>query len=283
MGSYLDLLRVRAKEVSGPVCFGLDPEPMRLPPGSGSLGERITGFYLRILERLERDGALPAVVKPNLAYYERLGDEGAAVLQRVLERCRELELPVLLDAKRGDIGTSSAAYAQAVFETWGADATTVSPFLGGDSISPFTRYCSQGKGVYVLCRTSNPGAAELQDLQVEGRPLHEHVAERIAGSWYLDGIGAVLGATAPEPLERVAEIFLKAERAVSLLLPGIGSQGGSADVVARRLRGVGYDLGICLFAVSSGISDAWRKNGTDDFAGAASDAMKRLQDEIGAA
>jgi orotidine-5'-phosphate decarboxylase len=277
---YLDTLRQRARTTGAPVCFGMDPEIERLPPGPGAPGERVAAFYLQVLERMERRAAMPALVKPNLAYYERLGPGGLDALGRILAACRALGLPVLLDAKRGDIGSSSGAYAAALFEQWGADAVTVSPYMGGDSLSPFTAWCGRGRGVYVLCRTSNPGAAELQDLLAGGRPLHEHVAGRICGSWYREGIGAVVGATAPEPLERLARLFAGSGRPVSMLLPGIGSQGGSAREVARRLRAAGQELEICLFSASSSIAEAARRTGGSDWAEAAADALGQLQDEI---
>jgi orotidine-5'-phosphate decarboxylase len=281
MKSYLELLRERSKATGAPVCFGLDPDPRRFPVGMPLAGEAIRDFYLNLLERIAAEQALPAVVKPNLAYFEQHTEDGASALREILDCCRRLGLPVLLDAKRGDIGASSDAYARALFEGWRADAVTVSPYMGGDSLAPFTERCAAGKGVYVLCRTSNPGAAEVQELIVDGLPLYLRLAERIAGPWHRDGIGAVLGATAPEPLERAARLFLEAGRSVALLLPGIGTQGGEARRVAALLRRAGYELGICLFSASSGIAEAGLKEGTDDFAGAAVRALQRLQEEIG--
>jgi orotidine-5'-phosphate decarboxylase len=232
---------------------------------------------------MHAEDTLPAVVKPNLAYYERLGAAGLQALQRILAACRELGLPAILDAKRGDIGSSSAAYASALFDGWAADAVTVAPYMGGDSLAPFTAYCARGRGVYVLCRTSNAGAADLQDLPVEGRPLYEHVAGLICGAWFREGIGAVVGATAPAALERLAGLFVDSGRAVPLLLPGIGSQGGSAREVARHLRAAGYELELCLHSASSSIAEAWRAEGSDDAAGAAVRALRRLQQEVGTA
>lgn len=281
MTSYLDLLRSRARVTGAPVCFGIDPDPRRFPVGMTLAAEAIEGFYLMLLERMDAEKVMPAAVKLNLAYFEQHAEAGVAAMQAILEACRHLHLPALLDAKRGDIGSSSAAYARALFDGFKADAVTVSPYMGGDSLAPFTEHCSQGRGVYVLCRTSNLGAAELQDLSVEGRPLYERVAERIAGPWFREGIGAVVGATALGPLARVALLFLEKGQSVSLLLPGIGSQGANAREVSDLLQGVGYELGVCLFSASSSIAEAGRKSGNSDEAAAAVEALRRLQDEVG--
>ena len=200
--------------------------------------------------------------------------------------------PPALDAKRGDIGKTATAYARSVFELWRADATTVAPYMGSDSIAPFTAYCAPengGKGVYVLCRTSNTSANEVQDLPVKdpmpnvSDPLFLAVAEYISVKWYAPGIGAVVGATELSELERIARFFKKADdREIPLLIPGVGAQGGSAKEVADVLRGVGYDLRICRINSSSGIAEAWKKEEKpDDYAGAAVRAIQKLNEEIG--
>ena len=256
------------------MCFGLDPEPERMPHRD------VADYYLRILGRMHARDALPAVVKPNVAYYERLGEAGSLALRRVLEGCRALGLLVLLDGKRGDIDRSASAYADAMFAGYGADAVTVSPYMGGDSLAPFTAWCARGRGVYVLCRTSNPGAADLQDLMVGDAPLYERVVERVAGAWWRAGIGAVVGATGPAELGRVAERITASGREVPLLVPGVGAQGGSAREVWARLGEANYDRSLLLVNASSSIAFAGEAAGTHDFAEAAADALLRLRDAL---
>lgn len=269
--------RLRAGILSrGPVCFGMDPDLERLPHGD------VADFYLRILGRMHARDALPAMVKPNLAYYERLGESGSEALARILDGCRALGVLVLLDGKRGDIDRSAAAYAESLFGAWGADAVTVSPYMGGDSVAPFSAWCARGRGVFVLCRTSNRGAADLQDLRVEGRPLFLHVADLIAGAWWRSGVGAVVGATAPAELELVAKQLRAGGRDVPLLIPGIGAQGGSTHETFSRLRAAGYDASLCAVSASSSIAYAFRDRATHDFADAATDAFLRLREEAAA-
>ena len=270
---YNERLRARVRQ-AGAVCFGLDPEPERMPHRD------VADYYLRILGRMHARDALPAVVKPNVAYYERLGEAGSLALRRVLEGCRALGLLVLLDGKRGDIDRSASAYADALFAGYGADAVTVSPYMGGDSLAPFTAWCARGRGVYVLCRTSNPGAADLQDLMVGDAPLYERVVERVAGAWWRAGIGAVVGATGPAELGRVAERITASGREVPLLVPGVGAQGGSAREVWARLGEANYDRSLLLVNASSSIAFAGEAAGTHDFAEAAADALLRLRDAL---
>ncbi len=280
-GSFLDRLRERYCQLGGGICFGIDPNLERIPGRPEDVEERIASYYSQILDALDARHLLPVAVKPNIAYFERLGLPGSRALERILSRCRDLDLVILLDGKRGDIGSSSLAYADAAFRRWDCDALTVSPYMGGDSLKPFTDWCGRGRGVYVLCRTSNPGAEEIQGLvMADGRPVYMAVADRIGGSWYRPGIGAVLGATAPREVEAVASRFLELGSAVSLLLPGIGAQGGSAGAVARRLCGVGYDLAICLFTASRSLAFAHESAG-GGVGAAAAEAMARLRDEVG--
>jgi len=146
------------------LCIGLDTRPDRLPAG-----ETLFDFNRRIVDAT-RD--LACAYKPNSAFYEVAGPEGMEALRRTVAYVHEVAgVPVILDAKRGDIGSTAEAYARAAFQTWGADALTVSPYLGGDTVAPFTAHA--GRGVFVLCHTSNPGATDLQTLSCQGRPLYE--------------------------------------------------------------------------------------------------------------
>ena len=193
------------------------------------VGDDPEGFLNRILEGIEATGRWPGALKPNLAYFEQYGSRGLQMLERLLERWGPRSL-VILDAKRGDIGPSSQAYARAVFDTWGADAVTVSPWMGWDSLEPFLEYCPQ-KGVYVLLRTSNPGAADLQD-HVWPR-LAQQMADRPRS-----GMGAVVGATRPEDLQTALGLN------IPLLIPGVGTQGGGIPPNLAPMHRVNVSSGI---------------------------------------
>jgi orotidine-5'-phosphate decarboxylase len=201
-------------------------------------------------------GPACVAVKPQLARFEALGAPGWAALERVIEAARDAGLLVIADGKRGDVPVSAAAYADAIFgrtETpWGpidglgADAVTVNPLLGGDSLEPLVAAAEAADGgVFVLVRTSNPGAADLLDAETGGAPLHERIArmvdglaDRLAGSGRFSGAGAVVGATEPQFLGRLRELMPRA----IFLLPGIGAQGGSVDRLAAAFSGPGSAL-----------------------------------------
>lgn len=226
--TYLERLR----GASSLLCLGLDPDPRRLG------NQNPLEFLTELLESLAAQKALPPTLKPNIAYFEQYGSRGIRWLEELLERWRSQAL-IILDAKRGDIGPSSEAYARAVFDIWKADAVTVSPWMGHDSLKPFLERCPE-KGVYVLLRTSNPGAA---DLQLAGEAW-KRLADLLTGPWYREGIGAVMGATGP------AELREFAGRGLPLLIPGVGTQGGSA---AEVMDALGANAPHCRVNVSSGI------------------------------
>lgn len=283
--SYVDQLRVRAREVSNIVCVGLDPVLEKIPIKEGNVEDRIVKFYVDILAVMINEKVIPAVVKPNAAYYEEHGEDGLRALKRVIEAYTAARIPVILDGKRADIGKSSAAYARGWFKTWNVDAMTVAPYMGGDSVSPFTDCCKEGKGVYVLVRTSNKGARDLQDLVVNGKPLYWHVANYVSGKWYEQGIGAVIGATYIEELEELSRLFVASGKPIPLLIPGVGDQGGSAQEVVRVLRETGNELAIHRINSSGGINYAYEKEPDParraDYAGAAVRALQKLIKEIG--
>jgi uridine monophosphate synthetase len=223
---FTDWLADAARRNGSLLCVGLDTRPERLPPG-----ETLLDFNRRIIDAT-RD--LVCAYKPNSAFYEVAGPEGMEALRRTVAYVHEVAgVPVILDAKRGDIGSTAEAYARAAFETWGADALTVSPYLGGDSVAAFTAHA--GRGVFLLCHTSNPGATDLQTLSCQGRPLYEVVAEK-AAAW---GTGLVVGATYPLALARVRALAPEAW----ILLPGVGAQGGDLSAaLAAGLRPDGLGL-----------------------------------------
>ncbi len=213
------------------LCVGLDPHPAQVPARFRGAANPFLAWNREIIERT---ADLACCFKPNIAFYEAL-DDGLETLRRTLAAIPD-EVPVILDAKRGDIGSTAEAYAQAIFERLGVEAVTVSPYLGEDSVRPFSRYAD--RGVFVLCHTSNPGAADLQMLRVDGRPLYLHIAERAPHWTEHDNIGLVVGATYPQALAAV--------RAVApttwLLVPGVGAQGGDLEAAVRagqRADGLG--------------------------------------------
>ena len=163
--SFAAKLAEKATEHQSIVCMGMDPVLEKIPIEDESIEEVISKFYLDILEAIVSDDAWPAIVKPNIAFYEQHGFGGLQALKTIIEAYQKQGIPVLLDAKRGDIGKTSKAYAKALFEFWGADAITIAPYMGSDSVGPFIEYGSQDKGVYILNRTSNKGAVDLQVAQ----------------------------------------------------------------------------------------------------------------------
>jgi orotidine-5'-phosphate decarboxylase len=259
-GSYLDRLAARSAAVGTVLCLGLDPDPGALPPGFSRDLAGIEAF-----SRLVLDAAAPlvAAVKPNLAFFEAYGSPGLAALER-LRGSIPGDVPVVMDAKRGDIGSTAARQAVALFDTLGADAVTVSPYLGEEAILPLLERLE--RFAYVLCRTSNSGAAELQSLEVAAdpgtgapaEPLYARVARRATG-WGPGGtVGLVVGATAPAELAQIRAVA----PGLAFLVPGVGAQGGEtgpvlADGPARDAPAGGHPGGGLLVNVSRAIaSDA---------------------------
>ncbi len=233
-GPYLDRLSTRLRIAATSFCLGIDPDPAGLPPGWRADLSGIEAFARLVLESAGRHAA---AVKVNLAFFESWGSEGVAMLER-LRRDVPVDLPFIADAKRGDISSTSERHAAWLFDRLGADAVTVSPYTGEEGIAPLLDRAD--RFVYVLCRTSNPGAGELQDLLVvandadevqaaeEPAPLYVHVARRVA-AWDAGRgtCGLVVGATAPQ---QVAEVRAAAP-GLPFLVPGAGRQGGDLDAV----------------------------------------------------
>jgi orotidine-5'-phosphate decarboxylase len=242
------------------LCVGLDPDPARLA------GTPVAAFVGAIIEAT-RD--LVCAYKPNLAFFEALGIGG---MQTLLEALRgvPVHIPIIADAKRGDIGSTSEFYARALFEVYDFDAATVNPYGGSDAVAPFLEYAD--RGVFIWCRSSNPGAADLQDLELpDGRRLYEAVAE-LANGWNANGnVGLVMGATWPEQLERIRAICPD----LPLLLPGLGSQGADA---ASALR-AGLDAEGSGVIVSASRQVMYASAG-DDFAASARREALSLRDEL---
>jgi orotidine-5'-phosphate decarboxylase len=279
--TYLERLGARSRASGTVLCLGLDPDPTSLPRGFAADLDGVERFAALVLQ-----AALPcaAAVKPNVAFFEAFGSAGIAALER-LRASIPVDVPVIADAKRGDIASTAARQAVALFDRIGADAVTVNPYLGSEAIAPLLERVD--RFAYVLCRTSNPGAGELQDLVIEpgadGAPrerLFERVARRAAG-WGPGGtVGLVVGATAPDELQRIRSIA----PGLPFLVPGVGAQGGAIDpVLAHGPARVGsagaLPGGGLLVNVARGIAGAASAPGADPFeriAAAAADWAARL-------
>ncbi|MCZ8093225.1 MAG: orotidine-5'-phosphate decarboxylase [Acidovorax sp.] len=227
--TFIDTLRTATTQNQSMLCVGLDPEPSRFPAHMKGDASKIYDFCAAIVDAT---ADLVCSFKPQIAYFAAYGAEDQ--LERLMEHMRRTapKVPVILDAKRGDIGSTAQQYAKEAFERYGADAVTLSPFMGFDSIEPYLAY--HGKGAFLLCRTSNPGGDDLQNQRlasIEGQPLvYEHIAKLAQGPWNLNGqLGLVVGATYPQEIERVRSIA----PTLPLLIPGVGAQGGDAVATVR--------------------------------------------------
>jgi len=271
--NFLDRLRDATERNQSLLCVGLDPDLSRFPHGVAQNAEGLVDFCARIVEAT---ADLVCAFKPQIAYFAAQRAEGE--LERLLRRMRQLapHVPIILDAKRGDIGSTAEQYAKEVFERYGADAVTLSPFMGFDSLEPYLRY--PDKGAFVLCRTSNPGGSDLQGQRlagVQGQPLlYEHVARLAQERWNTNGqLGLVVGATYPREIERVRELA----PTLPLLIPGVGAQGGDAAATVRAgWRGNGPII------VSSSRAILYASSGPD-FAAAARVAAQATRDTLNAA
>jgi orotidine-5'-phosphate decarboxylase len=209
------------------LCVGFDPDPKRLP---SSLQGKPEGIFEFCRDIADATADLVCAFKPQFAYFA--SQRAEAQLEKLIKHLKEKypHIPVILDSKRGDIGSTADHYAKEVFERYGADAVTVSPYMGFDTIEPYLKHA--GKGVIVLCRTSNPGGSDLQSLNVspDGQPLYLHVAKLAAQQWNSSGqISLVVGATFPEEIAKVRAIVGD----MPLLIPGIGAQGGDIDATVK--------------------------------------------------
>ena len=265
--TFREKIRASIKASKSLLCVGLDPEIARLPDSVARSVDGVLAFNRAIIEATSDQ---VCAFKPNLAFYEGLGTEGLRCLAATL-RLIPAGIPVIGDAKRGDVGNTARNYARALFEVFGFDAVTVNPYLGEDAIEPFTAY--RDRGVFILCRTSNPGAAELQDLLVaEGgttSTLYEYVAWR-AHRWNQHGnCGLVVGATAPAELRRIRDIAPD----LPLLIPGVGSQGGDLQAAVEAHRSDAPAIISASRSVIYASSEA-------DFASAARAAATRLRETM---
>ena len=263
MTSFVQKLEAACQANRSLLCVGLDPDPRLMPV------EDILNFNQAIVDAT-RD--LVCAYKPNGAFYEALGMRGVRALVRTVQYIRDVSPDAIIigDAKRGDVPSTSAAYADAMFKGVGFDSVTVNGYLGRDSVEPFLEY--DGKGAFVLCRTSNPGAVDFQDIQdKEGVPLYQSVA-RAVGGWSADGnLGLVVGATYPDELKAVRDICPQ----MPILIPGVGSQAG--DLRAAVINGTNAEGRRAIISASRSIIYA---SSGPDFAEAARREASALRDRI---
>jgi orotidine-5'-phosphate decarboxylase len=271
--SFFETLAARIESTDSVVSVGLDPDPSRLPDSVADADLPRWAFNRRIIDATHEHAAC---YKPNAAFYEDA--DGWRALRETIAYAHGKDVPVLLDAKRADIGNTTRRYAAALDH---ADAITVNPYLGRDSLQPFLDRAE--KGVFVLCRTSNPGGSDLQDLELaSGEPLYERVAA-LADVWNAnDNVGLVVGATAPEELAEVRDIVPE----IPFLVPGVGAQGGDAEAAVEHGLAARPDAAVDVGLVNSsrGIIFAGEESSRPDdeatYFGAAGDAAKRLKKRL---
>jgi orotidine-5'-phosphate decarboxylase len=264
---FVGRLAARWRAADSLLCVGLDPDRSRFPPHLRDAGDAVFRFCREIVDAT---GDLVCAFKPQIAYFASMRAESQ--LEKLIDHIRRQHpaVPVILDAKRGDIGATAEHYAREAFERYGADAVTLSPYMGYDSIQPFLAYAD--RGAFLLCRTSNPGGADLQMLDAGGEPLYQRLARLVANEWNTHGqLGLVVGATYPAELAAVRSVAGE----MPLLVPGIGAQGG--DIAATVAAGQSADgFGII---VSSSRAILYAGNG-EDFAERARAVALATRDEI---
>jgi orotidine-5'-phosphate decarboxylase len=276
--TFIDMLGAAERQNQSLLCVGLDPEPAKFPGAYQGDASKIYDFCAAIVDAT---ADLVIAFKPQIAYFaaHRAEDQ----LEKLMEHMRRTapQVPVILDAKRGDIGSTAEQYAKEAFERYGADAVTLSPFMGFDSVQPYLKY--HGKGAFLLCRTSNPGGDDFQPqrlLDVPGQPrLYEHIAALAQGPWNLNGqLGLVVGATYPAEIEQVRTVA----PTLPLLIPGVGAQGGDAvaTVKAGYRRASGKTT--APIVVNSSRAVLYASQGAD-FAQAARAAAMATRDQLQAA
>ena len=259
--TFRERLRASCAAHHSHLCVGLDPDLAALPVGFAPDPEDVLRFCIGIVEATAH---VAAAYKPNSAFYEALGAPGMEVLQAVLASVPG-DIPTILDAKREDVGNTAERYASAAFDVLNASAITVSPYMGRDALAPFAAH--RDRGVFVLCRTSNPGAADLQDLEVDGEPLYLRVARQCA-EWDTEAnLGLVTGATWPAELRRIRAVA----PSLPFLVPGVGVQGG--DVAAASQAAAGDGDGMFVVNASRAVMHASCEANFQHAAAAAAEAL----------
>jgi orotidine-5'-phosphate decarboxylase len=276
--TFLEHLHGAERQNGSLLCVGLDPEPSKFPASMKGDASKIYDFCAQIVDAT---ADLAISFKPQIAYFaaHRAEDQ----LEKLMAHMRRNapHVPVILDAKRGDIGATAEQYAIEAFERYGADAVTLSPFMGFDSVQPYLKH--HGKGAFLLCRTSNPGGDDLQNQRlasVDGQPLlYEHIAKLAQGPWNVNGqLGLVVGATYPAEIERVRSLA----PTLPLLIPGVGAQGGDAVATIKAGYRQSNSATTGAVIVSSSRAILYASSG-NDFAQAARQEAIRTRDLLRAA
>ena len=263
--TFVDQLSAAAERHQSMLCVGLDPDPARFPGHLKGDASKIYDFCAAIVDSV---ADLVVAFKPQIAYFH--AHRAEAQLEALIAHMHRTApgVPVILDAKRGDIGSTAEQYAIEAFERYGADAVTLSPFMGFDSVAPYLKH--HGKGAFLLCRTSNPGGDDFQNQRlagIDGQPLlYEHIARLAQGPWNLNGqLGLVVGATYPAEIERVRALA----PTLPLLIPGVGAQGGDAVATVRAGHRTGGPI-----IVNSSRAILYASSGNDFTAAARREALK---------
>ncbi|MFI0546253.1 MAG: orotidine-5'-phosphate decarboxylase [Brachymonas sp.] len=268
--TFIQQLQAAAQQNDSMLCVGLDPDISRLPHGWAGDASKFYDFCAAIVDAT---ADLAIAFKPQIAYFAAVGAESQ--LEKLIAHIRRVapQVPVILDAKRGDIGSTAAQYAKEAYERFGADAVTLSPYMGFDSVAPYLPYA--GKGTFLLCRTSNPGGDDLQNLDLAGgQKLYERVAQLASSTWNGNGqMGLVVGATYPQEIARVRALAPK----LPLLIPGVGAQGGDAQATVQAAWA---GAGSCVINSSRAI--LYASNGSD-FAAAARREAEATRAQLNAA
>ena len=268
MTTPLERLRSRSERLGAPLCLGIDPHPNRLPDGMTADSRGVEAFARGIVEAAVEHAV---AVKVNVAFFEALGSAGWGALERLRADIPN-DVLCVLDAKRGDIGSTAERYAAGLMGHLEADAVTLSPYLGEDAIEPFLAF--PDRMVYVLARTSNPSAARIQELEVGGEPVHLEVARWVADRWPGGRVGLVVGATAPDELDRLRAML----PGPGFLVPGVGVQGGDLAAAVRACSG---DWAPGLVSVSRGIAESSMSSDWREAASAAAGSLRsRMQDAV---
>jgi orotidine-5'-phosphate decarboxylase len=270
--NFLEKLLTASRQQNSLLCVGLDPEPSQFPAQLRSMpAAKAVAYFCHAI--IEATTGYVCAYKPNMAFFEVLGPQGMYVFREVLHTI-PAHIPIIIDAKRGDLGNTARYYAATLFDVYGCDAVTVNPYLGYDSVTPFLAY--HDKGVMLLCRTSNPGARDFQDLLVHSekgkvKPLYEAVAQRVQSWNKLGNCGLVMGATYPQELHTIRSLCPD----MPILIPGVGAQGG--DLEASVVAGVDACGERAIIAVSRSV--LYAGDGADYAAIAANEAVL-LRDRI---
>ncbi len=267
--NFYDKLTNISKKNDSLLCVGLDSDINKIPQAVKNDPFPQFAFNKAIVDATHD---LVCAYKPNSAYYEAFGSEGIRALKMTCDYIREMhpEIIIILDAKRGDIGNTNTGYVAYAYDYLGVDAITLHPFLGKEALAPFLE--RKDKGCFILCRTSNPGAGEFQDMVVSGKPLYQQVAEHVVKEWNsYNNCGLVVGATYPTELA----IIRKNVGSIPLLIPGVGAQGGDVEKTVKA--GVDKDGGNAI--INSGRSILFA-SGKSDFAQAARKETLKLKDTI---